>query len=125
LFYKDSLVVCYSNLEAAREWWVRTFDVKPVGVPVDWDDPLPSDVALILPGSPEPTILLCDQAEVQRAGYSGLNEHPIVFCTKVTKAHDYLNQRGAAPGPIQESGGARFFEIRDPEGNAIEICKEP
>ena len=49
----------------------------------------------------------------------------IVFCSKAKKAHEYLQGRGAAPGPIQEGGGTEFFEVRDPEGNVIEICKEP
>jgi hypothetical protein len=122
-FQTDSLVLCYSNIEAATRWWIATFDCRQVKVPPDWDDPLPSDVALRLPGSPEPTILLCDQAEVQQAGCSGSNEHPIVFCTKLTKAHEYLNHRGAAPGPIQDGGGPQYFEIIDPEGNVIEICE--
>jgi hypothetical protein len=49
----------------------------------------------------------------------------IIFCSKLKKAHEYLRGRGAAAGPIQDSGGAEFFEVRDPEGNVIEICKEP
>lgn len=29
------------------------------------------------------------------------------------------------PGAIQEAGGTQFFEVRDPEGNVVEICEEP
>ena len=125
LFYTDSLVLCYSNLEAATKWWTATFDCRQVNVPADWDAPLPSDVALRLPGHPEPTIALCDQAEVNQAGYSRPNEHPLLFCTRLTKAHEYLHDRGAAPGPFQDGGGTQYFEILDPEGNIIEICEEP
>lgn len=49
----------------------------------------------------------------------------MIFTNKLKKAHEYLRSRGATPGPIQDGGGTQFFEIRDPEGNIIEICKEP
>jgi hypothetical protein len=68
LFGVDSLVMCYSNLEVAKLWWIEVFDCTQVGLP-DWDNPLPSDVALKLTGDDEPTILLCDQREVQAAGF--------------------------------------------------------
>lgn len=123
LFFTDSLVLCYSNLAAAKEWWIRTFDCKHMKTP-DWDYPLPSDIALSLPGDAEPTILLSSRAEVERAGLL-LNDHPIIFCEKLKKAHEYLHGKGAAPGPLQDGGGTQFFEIRDPEGNVVEICKEP
>lgn len=124
LFHTDSLVLCYSNLNVARHWWIATFDCRQVNVPAAWDDPLPSDVALSLPGDSEPTILLCDKAEVREAGYARANDRPLVFCTKLTKAREYLDKKGATPGPIQNGGGPQFFEILDPEGNTIEICKE-
>jgi hypothetical protein len=124
LFRTDSLVVCYSNLEAAKQWWIETFDCKPAKVPEDWDNRLPSDIALKLPGDSEPTILLCDRAEVQKAGFERQNDHPIVFSDKLKKAREYLLSKGKAAGPIQGGGGPEFFEIRDSESNVIEICKE-
>ena len=54
----DSVALSYSNVEAAKQWWIDTFDCKVVRVPQDRDSPLPSDVALALPGDSEPTILL-------------------------------------------------------------------
>jgi hypothetical protein len=125
LFHTDSIVLCCADVEAAKRWWIEMFDCQAAKPPADWDCPLPSDVALTLPGSAQPAILLCSRAEVERAGYSRPHEHPIVFCGKVKKAHEYLAGKGAAPGPIQDGGGTQFFEIRDPEGIAIEVCKEP
>jgi hypothetical protein len=49
----------------------------------------------------------------------------MIFCTNLKKAHQYLRDRGGAPSPIQDGGGTQLFELRDPEGNIIEICKEP
>jgi hypothetical protein len=125
LFWTDSLALCYSNLLAAKQWWLETFDCKEAKVPHDWDCTLPSDVALKLPGHDVPTLLLSDSTEVRKAGYERSHDHPIIFRSKLTKAQEYLQRRGVLTGGIQDSGGTEFFEVRDPEGNVIEICKEP
>ena len=125
LFWTDSICLCYRNIAAAKKFWVEVFDCKPVKVPPNWDDPLPSNVALTLPGDDEPTILLNDIKEVETAGFERPNGRPIIFCGKIKKAHEYLVAKGCAPGPIQDGGGTEFFEIVDPEGTVIEICKEP
>jgi hypothetical protein len=125
ILWNDSLVLCYSDIQAARSWWMKVFDCKQVKVPEDWDCPLPSNVALKLPGLDEPSILLCDSADVRQAGYDRPNGHSVIFCDKLQKARQYLEGRGAAPGAIEDSGGTEFFNVRDPEGNIIEICKEP
>jgi len=123
LFNVDSLVMCYANIDAAKRWWIEVFECKQVELPTDWDDTLPSDVALQLTGDDEPTILLCDQREVQKAGFERANDHPLMFAGRLKKAHEHLASKGVAPGPIQISG-KRFFEIHDPEGNVVEICEE-
>jgi hypothetical protein len=122
VFGTDSIVLWYNNVEAAKQWWMRTFECKQAKVKPDWDYPLPSDVALELPDE-DPTILLSDRAEAQEAKLAGPTDHPIIFCSKIEKAHKYLLSKGAEPGPIQETG-TRFFEIRDCEGNVIEVCEQ-
>src|SRR5579871_3954792 len=99
-FNTDSLSLCCENVQAEKQWWITTFECKETAVPTDWDCPLPSDVALKLPWADEPTILLNDKAEVQQNGYERSNNHPLVFCTNLKKAHKLLSDRGATPGPI-------------------------
>ncbi len=117
----DSVVLCYSNVEAGKRWWIEAFDCKQVPVPADWENTGPSDIALKLPGDEEPTILLSS-----REG-SDLESRtvPIIFCSKLKKAQEVLRNRGVTVGPIQDGGDTQFFEIRDSEGNVIEICTEP
>jgi catechol 2,3-dioxygenase-like lactoylglutathione lyase family enzyme len=125
LFHTDSVALNYSNVEAAKQWWIDTFGCKVVRIPKDWDNPLPSDVALTFPGDGEPTILLSAQTEVEQAGFD--RPSPVstaIFCDKLAKAHEHLSSRGVASSPIQDGGDMQFFEIRDPEGHLIEICKE-
>lgn len=125
-FRTDSLVFFYSNVEAAKQWWISTFDCKAMKVPPDWDNPLPSDIALRLPGYSEPTILLSDRSEAEQAGIGQLSTvAPIIFCDKISKAQEWFSAHGVMAGPMQEDSETQFFEIRDVEGNTIEICKEP
>ena len=47
-------------------------------------------------------------------------------CSNVKKAREFLRSRAVAVSEIQQdSQGTHFFEMRDLEGNAIEICEEP
>jgi hypothetical protein len=124
LFHTHNLVLVCANVQDEAHWWIETFDCKEAKPPADWDDPLPSDVALKLPGADRPTILLSDRREVQQAGYDRLNDRSLLFCTNLKKAHEHLRARVATTGAIQEAGGAQFFNLHDPEGNEIEICKD-
>ncbi len=126
LFYTDSVTLAYADVESAKRWWVDAFDCRVVSVPSDWDCPLPSDVALQLPGHDEPTILLNSKVELERAGFDRRSPvAPVIFCSKLKKGYDHFTSRGVLCGPIQDGGNTQFFEIRDTEGNTIEICKEP
>jgi catechol 2,3-dioxygenase-like lactoylglutathione lyase family enzyme len=125
-FHTDSVTLSYADVDAAKKWWIDTFGCKVVSVPPDWDNPLPSDVALTLPGDREPTILLSAQSEVEQARFDRPSPvASVIFCEKLKKALEHLSSRGVLAGPIQDGGDMQFFEIRDSEGHLIEICKEP
>ena len=85
LFWTESIALCYSDVIAAKRWWMRSFGCKDANVPADWDCSLPSDVALQLPGFDVPTILLGDWSEVRNAKYERSNDHPILFCRNLAK----------------------------------------
>jgi len=123
LFSADSLVMCCSNVEVAKRWRIDQFECKQTEVPKNWDDPLPSGVALRLPGDDEPTILLCDQREMREARFERTNLHPLLFSSKLKKAREHLISKGSAPGFIQDAGGILFFAVQDPESDTIEICE--
>ncbi len=119
----DCIALACADVKASKEWWRTVFGCTEAK-PRDDDAPLPSNVALKLPGHEVRAILLSDRAELEQAGFSA-TEHPILFTRKLSKALDYLRERGAIAGPIEESGGTEFFEIRDLDGNVIEVCTEP
>jgi hypothetical protein len=119
-FWADSVGLSYSDVNAAKQWWATAFDCKEVAVPQEWDDPLPSDVALKFPGNEAPTVLLSSLSEGRESA-----EHPIIFTGNLKKAHEHLQGRGVVTGDIHEEWGTEIFEITDFEGNVIEICNEP
>ena len=125
IFRTDSIILSYTDLEAAKQWWVNAFGCKVEKAPSDWDNPLASDVALTLPGDDEPAILLSSQSEMEQ---EHLDTTPpivsVMFCDKLKKGHEQLVNRGVVPGPIQDGGDMEFFEIRDSEGHLVQICKE-
>ena len=124
-FYTDSLVLTYTSVEAAKQWWIDTFDCKVAKIPAEWDNSLPSDVALKFPDHKEPTILLCAQLEVEQAKFDPPS--PVIstiFCDNLKKAHERLSTRGILVGPMQDGGDMQYFEIRDIEGHLIQVCKE-
>jgi hypothetical protein len=124
-FWTDSLVLSYTNVGEAKRWWINAFDCKVTPVPTTWDNTLPSDAVLQLPGHEGPTILLIDRKELEEAGMDMSRvDSPVIFCDKLKKAHELLSGRGILGGPIQDGGDTQFFEITDSEGNVIQVCKE-
>src|SRR5215469_427907 len=114
------------RVEAAKRWWTGAFHCKVVSVPSDWDCPLASDVALQLPGHDTPTILLSSKTEVEQGDFDRPSPvASVIFCNKLSKGHDHPTSRGILAGPIQDGGDTQFFEMRDTEGNLMEISKEP
>jgi predicted enzyme related to lactoylglutathione lyase len=50
---------------------------------------------------------------------------PILFTRKVGKMRDVMAARGVKVGPIErDRQGTAYFQIRDPEGNEIEVVQE-
>ena len=122
LFHAESVALNYSNLGVAERWWADVLGCKRVELP-DWDDPLPSDVAMRFAGSEEPSILLSDRLEVEQAGYERPNQRHMIWTSNLDNALQELQGRGASSGEIQ-TGRVRFFELRDPEGNVLELCED-
>ncbi len=51
---------------------------------------------------------------------------PLLYASNLKKARELLNSRSVSSGEIQQDRqGTHYFEIRDLEGNVIEICEVP
>src|ERR1035437_339976 len=119
LFYTDSVTLAYSDVEGPRRWRIDAFVCKGARVPPPWDCPLPSDVALQLPGHEAPTILLNAKAEVEQAGFDRPSPvASVIFCNKLKKGHEQLTNRGVLPGPIQDGGDTQFLDRKSTRLNS-------
>jgi hypothetical protein len=88
----------------------------------EWDEVLPSDIALRFPGAEQPVIAISDRREAEQAGRTGPNEIQRLWTPDLDRAREDISAHGVAPGPI-EGGRVRCFKVNDPEGNVIEICE--
>ena len=49
---------------------------------------------------------------------------PMLFTKKIGRMKNVLTERGVETGPIEsDASGTRYFEMRDPEGNVIEVVE--
>lgn len=56
----------------------------------------------------------------------GTGKTLMLFTKRIGRMKEVLSARGINVGPIQQDRqGTRYFEIHDPEGNAIEVVEEP
>lgn len=104
------------NLDAAVAWYIEKLGLRKNKVDLDDGDDCVAlgfekdDVAVVLGPVGKPT----DE--------SG----PLLYSSKLAKARNLLNSRGIATTELREDRqGTHFFEMRDLEGNVIEVCEMP
>jgi hypothetical protein len=95
-------------------------DCRELTIPPDWDDPLPSDIALKFPGTDAPTVLLGSRSEGRES-----SEHPVIFTRKLTKAYEHLRGRGVVKTAVHQEWGTEMFEISDLKAISLRYAKNP
>jgi catechol 2,3-dioxygenase-like lactoylglutathione lyase family enzyme len=105
-----------SDLEASATWYKETFGVKPVNIELD-----DGDDCLALGFSEEECLFVLGPQ-----GKSSGELTARLFTQNLKKARAYLLSHGVQTGETQQDGqSTHFFEMRDLEGNPIEISEEP
>jgi|SRR5579862_1167616 len=104
------------DIRSAVSWYVENFGLRKIDVEMDDGEDCialgydQQDYLFTLGPQGKPTDQLTPQ----------------LFTAKLKKAWEFLNTRGVTIGPIQEDRqGTHYFEVRDLEGNTIEISEEP
>jgi hypothetical protein len=93
-FWTEFISFDYANLDAAKRWWIEVFEAKQVPLP-EWDDPLPSDIALKLPRfASEPSILRRDRSEAGPAEDAIPARNQMIFCEQFEKRTN-ISEAGA------------------------------
>ena len=109
-------VVAVRNLDAAAAWYKQKLDL-PESREVDDDD-----------GDSPGLELSTRNLEIKVLLFAGTDypDRPILDTRNAAKAREWLLARGVEVGPVQtDRQGTHYIEMRDLEGNSIEICEEP
>jgi catechol 2,3-dioxygenase-like lactoylglutathione lyase family enzyme len=115
----DNCVVEVRNLPAAREWYKEKLGFREADADREEDSGRPfTDLCF----STNDAFLSLVELE---PGTSPERGHVVFNAKNLEKAHQWLTERGVAVQPTtSDSGGNRFFNFYDLEGNTIEVCVE-
>ena len=116
----DNYAVDVRNLAAVRKWYKEKLGFHEADKNRQVD---PGRPHTDLYGSNEKTFLSLVQLG---PGTLAEKQHVIFYAKNLEKAHQWLIDRGVTVQPATaDSGGNRFFQFQDLEGNTIEVCVEP
>lgn len=108
------------NLANARHWYKERLGLREASTSRKDGSGLPF---VDLRVSKENEFITLIEAE---PGQSVTDARPMLFTRNLHKAYGWLAAHGVALGPVQcDSGGNRFFQFQDMDGNKIEVCVEP
>ena len=113
----DSFYIGVLDLRAATSWYIEKLGLQKV--PVELDD-AEGCVALGFSKKDQTAIVLGPR------GKPTDEATPMLYASDVKKAREVLSSRGVNVGDIQQDRqGTQYFEMRDLEGNLIEVSEEP
>jgi catechol 2,3-dioxygenase-like lactoylglutathione lyase family enzyme len=104
------------NLDAATAWYKEKLDLHEIKIEID-----DGEGCIALAFSNDEFALMLGPA-----GAPTDEPSPLLFTSNIAKAREFLSSRGVNTGEIQKDRqGTRYFEMRDLEGNMIEVSEEP
>jgi hypothetical protein len=117
IWVADSFYVGVHDVAAASSWYMEKLGLKRAEVELDEGE---GCVTLVFPKEiPAPIIL----------GPSGSppdGTTRMLYASNIKKAQEWLTSRGVDAGAIEEDRqGTHYFEMKDLEGNVIEVSEEP
>jgi hypothetical protein len=117
LWVADSFYIGVHDIAAASSWYIEKLGLKETTIDLDEGD---GCTALVFPKEPPTPIVLGP------SGAATDGSTPMLYASNVNKAREWLASRGVNVGALQEDRqGTHYFEMRDLEGNVIEVSEEP
>jgi hypothetical protein len=114
----DSFYIGVLDVESATSWYIEKLGLQKV--PAEMDDP-EGCVALGFSKKDQTCIAVLGPRGKPTDGTA-----PILYTSNFRKGREVLGFRGVNIGEIQEDRqGTHYFEMRDMEGNVIEVSEEP
>ena len=113
----DSFYIGVLDLTATTSWYIEKLGLQKV--PVEMDDP---EGCVALEFSKKDEVAIC----LGPRGKPTDGTTPMLYASNVKKAREVLSSRGVNVRAIQQDRqGTYYFEMRDLEGNRIEVSEEP
>jgi hypothetical protein len=113
----DSFYVGVRDIAAASSWYMEKLLLKKTNVELDEGE---GCVGFIFPKELPSTIVLGPM----RGPTDGTTR--MLYADDAKKAREWLSSRGVNVGAIEkDQQGTQYFEMRDLEGNVIEVSEEP
>jgi hypothetical protein len=113
----DSFYIGVLDVTAATSWYIEKLGLQKVSVEMDDAE---GCVALGFSKKDQTAIALGPR------GKPTDGTTPMLYASNVMKAREVLSSRGVNVGDVQQDcQGTHYFEMRDLEGNLIEVSEEP
>jgi len=110
-----SMRILVRDIDSVSPWYVEKLGLRKLAEVPSGE---PSDAIFRFKADGHSVIL------TTRSGFQ-TGKTPILFTKKIGRIRDVLAARGVESGPIeQDRQGIHYFQIHDPEGNAIEVVEE-
>ena len=117
LWVADSFYVGVRDIAAATSWYIEKLGLERTEVELDDGE---GCVALIFPKEISAPIVLGPLVT------SSDGTTRMLYTGAIKKAREWLSSRGVNVGALEEDRqGTHYFEMRDMEGNAIEVTEAP
>jgi hypothetical protein len=114
----DSFYIGVLDVALATSWYIEKLGLQKV--PPELDDPQ-GCVALGFSKTGQTSIAVLGPQGKPTDGTT-----PILHASNIQKAREVLGSRGVNVGEVlKDRQGTHYFEMRDLEGNAIEVSEEP
>jgi len=109
-------VIKVNNLASTSNWYTDKLGLRKLRVQSGH-----GSLALKFSEGDQPLVLVTDETVTPLF----VPHPPVLLSRKIGKAREALLSTGIAAGSIRvDAGGTSYFEVRDPEGNEIEVCAQ-
>jgi catechol 2,3-dioxygenase-like lactoylglutathione lyase family enzyme len=113
----DTVIMRVQDVDAAVAWYREKLEFEP-----SFEDPESRLVVFDLGGSTSLTLWQLTRIDVPMVPGAAAT-YPVFAVADVDEVWNALRDRGVLVEPVVESGGVRWFEFRDLDGNRLEACQ--
>jgi predicted enzyme related to lactoylglutathione lyase len=112
----SSLRILVQNIDSVAPWYEEKLGLRKLA-----QTPPSESNAAVFRFKPDGRSVILTTRSGSQTGKT-----PILFTKKIDRIKKVLVERGVEAGPVeQDRQGIHYFQIHDPEGNAIEVVEEP